>query len=238
MSGRPELKCKLYPFGSQEDLKYVVVCSFYEGTILLSRHKKRSTWETQGGHIEAGESPLDAAKRELFEESGVKDADLYPLCDYLGYDDTGSSMGAVFLAEIHQLGTLPDSEMQETGLFPTLPDDLTYPNVTPRLFDRAAQLLRVLHMERALNIAAPAVHQLAEALEAYAAVQPQLQNLSAYMDSGNWRLDYEADEGGLFPRDLRRGVLSQDRLYDLLTENQRLGILLTTFCKSRDSYDL
>ena len=40
------------------------------------------TWETQGGHIEAGEQPLDAAKRELFEESGAVDFDIQPLCDY------------------------------------------------------------------------------------------------------------------------------------------------------------
>ena len=33
MSAHPELQCKIYPFGSQTDLKYVVVCSFYEGKL-------------------------------------------------------------------------------------------------------------------------------------------------------------------------------------------------------------
>ena len=117
MSAHPELQCKIYPFGSQTDLKYVVVCSFYEGKLLLSRHKERSTWETQGGHIEADETPLQAARRELFEESGVQDATLWPVCDYLGFTDNGSAFGAVFMADIHKLGTLPDSEMQEVMLF-------------------------------------------------------------------------------------------------------------------------
>lgn len=42
--------------------------------------------------------------------------------------------------------------------------------------------------------------------------------LRAYMESGQWRLDFEADEAGLLPKDLKRGVLSEDGLYDLLEE--------------------
>lgn len=40
--------------------------------------------------------------------------------------------------------------------------------------------------------------------------------LNAYYTSGQWRDDYEADERGELPPDLKRGVLSQDALYDLL----------------------
>jgi hypothetical protein len=42
--------------------------------------------------------------------------------------------------------------------------------------------------------------------------------LDAYYTSGEWQEDYEADEAGMFPADLKRGVLSQDGLYNLLTE--------------------
>ena len=141
MSGRSELKFTVHPFGTLPKLKYVVICSIYEGKYLLSRHKARDTWETQGGHIELGESPLDAAMRELYEEGGVKDAFVTPVCDYNGYDDTGSANGAVFLAEIRNLGDLPESEMQEVALFDELPENLTYPNVTPALFAEAKKLL-------------------------------------------------------------------------------------------------
>lgn len=44
--------------------------------------------------------------------------------------------------------------------------------------------------------------------------------LTAYMDSGDWQRDYEADEAGLIPKCLKRGVLSQDGLYNLLQEVQ------------------
>ena len=89
--------CTVSPFGTLENYKYVVVLSEYEGKLLLSRHKERKTWETQGGHIEPGETPLQAAQRELFEES----------------------------------------EMAETCAFNKLPDALTYPGITPRLFAEA-----------------------------------------------------------------------------------------------------
>ena len=138
---RRALRCTIHPFGTLPECRFVVVCSCFEGKWLLSRHKSRNTWETQGGHIEPGETPLDAARRELYEESGAEDAELLPVCDYNGYDDFGSANGAVFLAQIRSLGELPESEMAEVRLFATLPGDLTYPQVTPRLFAEAQKLL-------------------------------------------------------------------------------------------------
>lgn len=138
---RRALRCRVEPLGTLSPYKYVVICANYEGKWLLSRHKKRDTWETQGGHIEAGETPLDAAKRELYEESGVRDAEIYPVCDYYGYDDFGHANGVVFLAVIGQLGELPESEMQEVRLFDELPEELTYPQVSPILYARAGELL-------------------------------------------------------------------------------------------------
>ncbi len=44
----------------------------------------------------------------------------------------------------------------------------------------------------------------------------KMEALGHYYTSGEWREDYEADERGEFPPDLKRGVLSQDALYDLL----------------------
>lgn len=48
--------------------------------------------------------------------------------------------------------------------------------------------------------------------------ETDLQALSAYMDGGDWQRDYEADEAGLLPPGMKRGVLSQDGLYSLLRE--------------------
>ena len=36
--------------------------------------------------------------------------------------------------------------------------------------------------------------------------------------------DFEDDEAGKLPQDLKRGVLSEDAVYDLITENRELVI--------------
>ena len=46
----------------------------------------------------------------------------------------------------------------------------------------------------------------------------QLRVLEDYYENGLWRLDFENDERGLLPRSLKRGVLSEDGLYNILTE--------------------
>ena len=49
-----------------------------------------------------------------------------------------------------------------------------------------------------------------------------VQELSEYYESGLWLKDYELDEKGLLPPGLNRGVLSQDAVYDLLKQLDRM----------------
>lgn len=127
------------PVDPSKKHKYVVVLSHMDGKYLLSRHRARTTWETQGGHIEPGETALEAAKRELWEESGALEYTIEPLCDYWAADDSGSATGAVFRAEIVRLGPLPESEMAEVRLFEALPENLTYPHIASVLFAYEAE---------------------------------------------------------------------------------------------------
>lgn len=133
--------CRTYETGSLGTYKYVVVLSRYQGKILLSRHRERMTWETQGGHIEAGETPLEAAKRELYEESGATEFTIQAFCDYWA----GGANGMVFAAEITKLSGLPESEMAEVRTFEALPENLSYPDITPVLFKRLADRKRLLY---------------------------------------------------------------------------------------------
>ncbi len=129
------MRCEIYGLNELKRYKYVVILSRYQGKILLSRHRQRTTWETQGGHIEEGETPLEAARRELYEESGAVEYEIRPLCDYGTQEDVEKGTGGmVFTAEISRLEALPDSEMAETGCFDILPENLTYRGITPILF--------------------------------------------------------------------------------------------------------
>lgn len=128
--------CIIYPFETFHTPRFVVILSRVDGKYLLSRHKKRTTWETQGGYIENGETPLEAAKRELWEESGALEYDISPLCDYWATDDSVESTGRVYVADISILGEIPsDSEMKEVKLFVDLPEEFTYTYISKTLFE-------------------------------------------------------------------------------------------------------
>ena len=56
------------------------------------------------------------------------------------------SNGMVFLAVVHSLGELPESEMKEIKIFDTLPAELTYPQTSPKLYAEAEKVL--IRMEK------------------------------------------------------------------------------------------
>ena len=87
------------------------------------------------------------------------------------------------------------------------------------LSDRIA---RIEAMEKRLNAALAAVRAMDEALDGYARAQEDIDALASYLASAEWREDLAADEEGLLPDTLRRGVLSEDGIYDLLEENDEL----------------
>ena len=135
------MPCTVYELGALKDYKYVVVLSVYNNMLMLSKHNFRTSWETQGGHIEPGETPLQAAKRELYEESGAIDFTIEPIFDYRSGDEISYADGVVFLAKIKKLGVIPaDSEMRDVGFFEFLPKSLTYPKIIPVLFKRAKDM--------------------------------------------------------------------------------------------------
>ena len=84
-------------------------------------------------------------------------------------------------------------------------------------------IVRIQEMERRLEEATAAVGQMEEALERYEAAQEAVEMLAGYLDSEEWRRDFADDEKGLLPHDLKRGVLSEDGIWNLLDNNRELA---------------
>lgn len=96
---------------------------------------------------------------------------------------------------------------------------------TPRLTAEPSQggILRIQEMERWLEEATTAVGLMEKALERYMAAQGAVERLASYLDSEEWRRDFADDEKGLLPADLKRGVLSEDGIWNLLDNNRELA---------------
>ena len=84
------------------------------------------------------------------------------------------------------------------------------------------QTERISHMEKCLDDSRKAVDSLAHALEMYRDVQGKLRELSSYYGGEEWRKDFADDEAGRLPAGLKRGVLSEDAVYDLLNDNREI----------------
>ena len=85
------------------------------------------------------------------------------------------------------------------------------------------QIDRIERCERMFDRAAQAARQLEDALDAYESVQRDIAELEKYYTGPEWKADYEADEAGLLPAGLKRGVLSQDGIDDLLEQYRELN---------------
>jgi len=117
-----------FPVGRLDNIEFVAIFTRYQGKWVYCWHKRRKSYEHPGGHVEHGETPLHAAKRELYEETGIRDCRILPLWDYeyIYENGQGQNNGRVFYAEVFSLGELPGSEMERIEFFDTVPENYTY----------------------------------------------------------------------------------------------------------------
>ena len=84
------------------------------------------------------------------------------------------------------------------------------------------QIERIRRMEEILDEAEEALEALDRALDRYEALRDKLAELEAYYCGGLWMRDSDDDAAGKLPPDLKRGVLSEDAVYDLLSDHDRI----------------
>ena len=85
------------------------------------------------------------------------------------------------------------------------------------------QIERIKTMEQHLDRASQAVMKLSAALDDYAEVLTSIRELEKYYGSDEWKQDFADDEQGLLPKDLKRGVRSEDGIWNVLTDSRDLN---------------
>ena len=137
---------KFYDNTDDNLLKFAVIISKANGKFVLCKHKERNTYEIPGGHREKGETVLEAAKRELKEETGAVDFTIKPVCVYSVKGKTrvnenvdNETFGMLYVADIFSFEEI-HSEIEKIIITDKLEYDWTYPLIQPKLIEKYLQM--------------------------------------------------------------------------------------------------
>ncbi len=83
---------------------------------------------------------------------------------------------------------------------------------------------RIKKMEDRLSRASQVVMRLSAALDDYVETQEDIRALESYYGSDAWKRDFADDEASRLPKDLKRGVLSEDGIWNMLEDHRALMV--------------
>ena len=87
-------------------------------------------------------------------------------------------------------------------------------------------IARIKELEAILDESRAIADDFLNALDRYKKNQDNIKKLEAYYESKDYLEDVDADNLGLIPKDLKRGILSEDSIYDLLRDNDYINDIL------------
>ena len=135
------VEVKFYDEAEDRLLKFAVIIAKSGDQWVFCKHRERNTYEVPGGHREPGESIDDAARRELYEETGATDYALDRICVYSvtapDNFDGEETFGMLYYADIFSFEQELHSEIEKIVISDRLPENWTYPLIQPKLIAEA-----------------------------------------------------------------------------------------------------
>ena len=137
-------KVVFYDQIEDELLQFAVIIARTKGKWVFCKHRERDTYEVPGGRREAGETILETAKRELWEETGAIDFTLKSVGVYsvkgktrYNQNEEDEKFGMLFVADIFSFENELHSEIEKILICDQLVENWTYPDIQPRLLEEA-----------------------------------------------------------------------------------------------------
>lgn len=162
MSGKRSLNlvCSIYDACSAlHTPTFVMIAVRWKGHWVFVRRKGLQTYDLPGGRVRTGESPENAARRILYEQTGVAAGKLYPICYYSlalsqpfnSRRTRRESYGQLYYAEALCKTALPESETEENRGDGWIPEEnkWTYPDFQISLFRKACSWLNTVRQHGA-----------------------------------------------------------------------------------------
>ena len=84
------------------------------------------------------------------------------------------------------------------------------------------QIERIKKMEERLNRSSRVVEKLSAALDDYIETLEDIRALESYYGSEEWKKDFDDEEANRLPKDLERGVVSEDAIWNMLEDHRNL----------------
>ncbi len=139
------LNVAFYEETEDQLLKFAVIIAKTNGQWVFCRHRDRTTYEIPGGHRAANETILEAAMRELKEETGAVEFTINPICVYsvkeINDDEEteNETFGMLYIADIFTFEAI-HSEIESILMTDTLIENWTYPLIQPAVIREALRM--------------------------------------------------------------------------------------------------
>ena len=85
-----------------------------------------------------------------------------------------------------------------------------------------SRIERINEMEKLFDRVLQTQSAFETAVEEYRELQEDVHRLEGYYASQQWKDDFAADEKGEIPKSVKRGVLSEDGIFDMLEKNKEI----------------